>query len=195
MNICLLSTTMPPRRSVRAASTKPVSTLADTKYKSETRPSSQPVKMKRDASTVAENNQPPAKRAKPSTPAVTATKKSLSRSSTPAVGNKLSSKKPTTKRLAAVNEDVPQIPYFNPLPEPLPHSRPPNQLFVWGAGNFGQFGLGPDDTEEFNKPKKNKWFAQQLEEGRFGGENAGLEAVAGGGLFSLFIDESGTVSN
>ena len=82
----------------------------------------------------------------------------------------------------------------NPLPTPAEHTRPANQLFVWGAGNFGQFGMGPEHLNEFDKPKKNTWIEKKMEEGIFGGEGAGIEAIAAGGLHTMFIDEKGTVS-
>lgn len=84
-------------------------------------------------------------------------------------------------------------PYFNPLPTPPTHPRPANHLFVWGAGNFGQFGMGPDFLGEFSSPKRNTWVDTKIKEGVFGSEGAGLEAVAAGGLHTLFIDEKGTV--
>ena len=64
---------------------------------------------------------------------------------------------------------------------------------MWGAGNFGQFGLGPDFLDEFSFPKRNTWVDAKIREGVFGSEGAGLEAVAAGGLHTLFIDEKGTV--
>lgn len=85
-------------------------------------------------------------------------------------------------------------PYFNPLPTPPEKQRPGLQLFVWGAGNCGQFGLGPDVLDELEKPKKHTWVEQQIQAGTFGEEGAGLEAIAGGGMHTLFIDEKGTVS-
>lgn len=54
--------------------------------------------------------------------------------------------------------------------------------------------MGPDLLGEFPNPKRNAWIEEQMEEGTFGGENAGIEAVGAGGLHSLFIDEKGTVS-
>lgn len=81
----------------------------------------------------------------------------------------------------------------NALPTPPEHTRPANQIFVWGAGNFGQFGMGPEHLDEFDKPKKNPWFEKKMEEGLFGGEGAGIESVAAGGLHSLFVDEKGTI--
>lgn len=88
---------------------------------------------------------------------------------------------------------VQQKPYFNPLPSPPDHHRPAPQLFVWGAGNFGQFGMGEDALGEFEKPQRNKLVEQKSEDGEFGEEGAGLETVAAGGMYSLLIDEKGTV--
>ncbi|KAF8138388.1 regulator of chromosome condensation 1/beta-lactamase-inhibitor protein II [Boletus edulis] len=103
-------------------------------------------------------------------------------------------RKPTLNGLATVTEEHQQTkPYFNPLPTPPAHPRPANQLFVWGAGNFGQFGMGPDVLDEFTSPKRNTWVDAKIKEGVFGSEGAGLEAVAAGGLHTLFIDEKGTV--
>lgn len=85
-------------------------------------------------------------------------------------------------------------PYFNPLPA-IPESRRPGLLlFAWGAGNFGQFGMGEDQLGELHKPARNKWVEQGVAEGQFGPtEGAGLESIAAGGLYSLFVDENGTV--
>jgi regulator of chromosome condensation len=87
-----------------------------------------------------------------------------------------------------------QKPYFNPIPTSPPKIRPGLQLFAWGAGNFGQFGMGPDVLGELDKPRKNVWAEQQMQESTFGEQGAGLEFIAGGGLHTLFIDEKGTVS-
>ena len=85
-------------------------------------------------------------------------------------------------------------PYFNPLPTIPEPRRPGLLLFVWGAGNFGQFGMGDDQLGELHKPTRNKWMEQGVGEGRFGPtEGAGLESVAAGGLYSLFVDEKGMV--
>ncbi|KAJ7682527.1 regulator of chromosome condensation 1/beta-lactamase-inhibitor protein II [Mycena polygramma] len=89
---------------------------------------------------------------------------------------------------------IPQAkPYFNPLPAPLEKKRPGLQVFAWGAGNFGQFGMGPDVLGELDKPKKHTWAEEQMEEGTFGDDNAGIETVAAGGMHSIFVDEKGTV--
>ncbi|KAL4076176.1 regulator of chromosome condensation 1/beta-lactamase-inhibitor protein II [Scleroderma citrinum] len=103
-------------------------------------------------------------------------------------------RKPTANGLPAVAEEPQQLkPYFNPLPTPPEHRRPPNQLFVWGAGNFGQFGMGPDFLGEYSSPKRNPWVDQMINEGTFGSEGAGLETIAAGGMHTLFIDEKGTI--
>nr|GAT53034.1 predicted protein [Mycena chlorophos] len=83
--------------------------------------------------------------------------------------------------------------YFNPLPAPPPKARPGLQLFAWGAGNFGQFGMGPDNLGEFDKPKKHAWCEEQIAEGTFGDDNAGIEFIATGGMHTIMVDEKGTV--
>lgn len=108
-------------------------------------------------------------------------------------------KKPRAKLSPVVEAPPALVPqqksYFNPLPTPSPKVRPGLQLFAWGAGNFGQFGMGPDVLGELDKPKKNLWVEQQMQEGTFGEVGAGIEFIAGGGLHTLFIDEKGTVSS
>lgn len=101
--------------------------------------------------------------------------------------------KPVEKKEKKPAKVVQQKPYFNALPSPPEHPRPAPQLFVWGAGNFGQFGMGEDALGEFEKPQRNKLVEQKSEDGEFGEEGAGLETVAAGGMYSLFIDEKGTV--
>ena len=91
--------------------------------------------------------------------------------------------KPKTKSKPKPKEPVepkPQRPYFNPLPKAPEHVRPAAQAFVWGAGNFGQFGMGPDRLGEYDKPTRNKWVQEQIEDGVFGVEGAGIESIAAG---------------
>lgn len=187
---------MPPRRSSRATSAKPVPAPTvkpalraprsqPTKRKVSERSPSPPPKRKR---TDAKEQVPPAKKPRSKAAATPIAKKPLSRTRAAPV------KRPQANGLPAVREEIPQKPYFNPLPVPPTHTRPAPQLFVWGAGNFGQFGMGSDFLGEFGKPKKNGWIEKRIGEGIFGGEGAGLEAVAAGGLHTLFIDEKGTVS-
>jgi len=54
--------------------------------------------------------------------------------------------------------------------------------------------MGPDHLGELNKPTRNIWVEQKIQEDAFGSEGAGLEFVVAGGMHSLFIDEKGTVS-
>ncbi|KAG7096713.1 hypothetical protein E1B28_004127 [Marasmius oreades] len=107
---------------------------------------------------------------------------------------------PIKRSRSRVKVDVPaptphvQVkPYLNPLPAPPEKARPGLQLFVWGAGNFGQFGLGPDFLDELDKPRKHTWAEQQMQDGTFGDEGAGLETVAAGGMHSLLVDEKGII--
>lgn len=100
----------------------------------------------------------------------------------------------TKKSSKSAADFVQTKPYFNPLPvTPVPR-RPGLLLFAWGAGNFGQFGMGEDQLGELHKPTRNKWVEQGMAEGQFGpAEGAGFESVAAGGLYSLFVDENGAV--
>lgn len=52
-----------------------------------------------------------------------------------------------------------------------------------------------DYNQEINKPRKNAFVTHEIEEGTFGGDEAGLESIAAGGLHTLFVDEKGTVCN
>jgi len=109
------------------------------------------------------------------------------------VGRKPSGKL-TKKSSKSAADFVQTKPYFNPLPLTPEPRRPGLLLFAWGAGNFGQFGMGEEQLGELRKPTRNKWVEQGMAEGRFGPtEGAGLESVAAGGLYSLFVDENGTV--
>lgn len=99
---------------------------------------------------------------------------------------------PVRKRTAAAHHDPPP---FNALPTLPIHSRPPLQLFAWGVGDGGQLGLGIDLLPgQVNKIRRNHYVEEKIAEGAFGGENAGLEAVAAGGMHTLLIDEKGSVS-
>lgn len=84
--------------------------------------------------------------------------------------------------------------YFNPLPTPPAPVRPAPLLFVWGAGNDGQFGMGPDAVGQYEKPQRNTLVEKMIADGKFGKKGAGIERLAAGGMSSLFIDEQGRVS-
>jgi regulator of chromosome condensation len=102
-------------------------------------------------------------------------------------------KAPKKARLVKTPTAAPAKPYVNPLPTVPEKVRPAPQLFVWGAGNFGQFGMGPDVLGELPKPRKNPWVEKKIEEGVFGEPEAGIESIVAGGLHTLFVDEKGTV--
>ncbi|KAH9988058.1 regulator of chromosome condensation 1/beta-lactamase-inhibitor protein II [Russula vinacea] len=85
-------------------------------------------------------------------------------------------------------------PPINAVPEFPAKMVPPAQIFVWGTGNFGQFGMGPSYLDELSKPTRNTWVEEKMSQGVFGsGPGSGIVGVAAGGLHSLFIDENGTV--
>lgn len=184
---------MPPKRaSTRAASTKPAPKPA---VKPTPRaPRSQPVKR---AASPDRSPSPPPKRkrteVKENEPAKNTRSKPASTGKPPSKTIPTNGRKPRINGLAPLREEVAQKPYFNPIPTAPDHTRPAPQIFAWGAGNFGQFGMGTSFLGEFGKPKKSGWVEEQIEDGTFGGNGAGLEAVAAGGLHTLLIDEKGTV--
>ncbi|KAF8640064.1 hypothetical protein AX17_001305 [Amanita inopinata Kibby_2008] len=190
---------MPPRRSTRASSAKPTT---GTTEKPPTRSRSIPARKRaaspdRATSPVPKRartelkkseNVPPSKAKKPT---------SRSKPITTKKPFHPPAKRPRTK-LSPIREAAPEPipqkkPYFNPLPTPPEKKRPALQLFVWGAGNFGQFGMGPDVLDEKDRMTKNTWVEEQIEEGTFGEPGAGLESVIAGGLHTIFIDEKGTI--
>lgn len=95
--------------------------------------------------------------------------------------------------ISDLSQHIQLKPYFNPLPQAPPRQRPGLQLFIWGAGNFGQFGMGPDFLDEVTKPKRNTWMEQQMQKGKFGEPGSGFESAVAGGTHSVFVDEKGTV--
>lgn len=193
---------MPPRRSTRTPTTKPQSKPEATKLapkaatkpaaRGRSRPAKRPAAPETDSRTP--SPAPPAKRRR-------AGSKAPNGVAAPEIHTKEPEKKKTTekptkpveKKEKKLPKTVQQKPYFNPLPTPPEHMRPASQLFAWGAGNFGQFGMGEDALGEYEKPQRNKLVEQKMEEGTFGGEGAGLETAAAGGMYSLFVDEKGTV--
>ena len=85
-------------------------------------------------------------------------------------------------------------PPLNPLVTPASHPRPGRQLFVFGNGDMGQFGLGLDTLGDITRPRLHAWFEAAIKEGKLGeAVGAGIERVAVGGMHSLIIDELGRV--
>ncbi|KAH8804065.1 regulator of chromosome condensation 1/beta-lactamase-inhibitor protein II [Flagelloscypha sp. PMI_526] len=160
---------MTPRRSARVAATKPAAA----------KPQSV-AGHKRAASDAAEA--PPPKKSRKEV-----------KNKVPGGTKKIAASMGNSKRLKQTSQAVQLVPYFNPLPTPSPKTRPPLVLFVWGAGNFGQFGMGPDHLGEFNKPKENNWLKHKVSDNVLGDHDAGLETVVAGGMHSLFVDENGII--
>jgi regulator of chromosome condensation len=210
-------TNMPPRRSTRAASAQPVA-KPPPKPASRAKPKSEVkgingTSNKRSASPERTTPPPPAKRARadakksenepPAPVPARASRKPPSKTATAKKASEPAARK--TRKLSPVREVEPASepkpepkqlkPYFNPLPTPPEKRRPALLPFVWGAGNFGQFGLGPDVLQELPKPKRHTWAEKKTEDGTFGEEGAGIEFVAAGGLHTVFVDEKGAVRN
>ena len=185
------------RRSSRSASAKPPSAAA--KPPSKSVPNSETIGTKRPAS--AEPAMTPLPKRSRSVsqkpendPPVTATR-SKPNSRSALTGDSATKK---SRKLSPIHEapSAPKQlkPYFNLLPVPPQKQRPGLLPFVWGTGNFGQFGMGPDVLGEVSKPKRNTWIEEHIEASAFGEDNAGIESVACGGLHTIFLDERGTVS-
>lgn len=201
---------MPPRRSSRAPSAQPASKPASKASASKAevngangvhessskrspspeRPKSPPAKRLRSNSKKFENKPP-----------TSGTRKPLSRTaSTKKVtdgavvkSRKLSPVREAEPAREAKPEQKQSKPYFNQLPTPPQRQRPGLLPFVWGTGNFGQFGLGPEVLAELPKPRRHTWMEKKMEGGILGEPGAGIESVAAGGLHTVFIDEKGTV--
>lgn len=183
------------RRSSRAASTKPVTNPAPgvasgPRNKRPASPErtdgSAPKRTRIAAPTKKSNNAPPA----PARKARSTTKPVVRRTRVkPEGADEVKVRVPKEKPAP-----LPQSkPYLNALPVPPQPTRPGLVTFAWGAGNFGQFGMGPDVLGEMSKPRRNPWVEEQITKGTFGGEGAGVESIAAGGLHTLFVDEKGTV--
>ncbi|KAE9410016.1 RCC1/BLIP-II [Gymnopus androsaceus JB14] len=191
---------MEPRRSTRAASAKPISKATEParaprstagKKRATSEPDRAPPAAKRTKKGEEQNVAPTAK--KPNSKAAGTVTAEQKKSRAPKLAPIAEKEAPAVEAKPPKPLHVQVKPYLNPLPSPPEKIRPGLQLFVWGAGNFGQFGLGPDVLDELDKPKKHSWAEQQMQKGTFGEEGAGLEEVAGGGMHSLFVDEKGTI--
>ena len=156
---------LPTRRSTRSLSVKPASKHVPAPPKAALRPHNGNTKKR---SSPADPVPPPAKRTK-----------NLDQNGLPSIPEK----------------PIPQHkPLFIPLPTPPEKTRPCLQLFVWGAGNFGQFGMGSDVLGELGKPKKNTWVESKIPTDLFGENSGGIVNMAAGGLHTILVDEKGVVS-
>lgn len=202
---------MPPRRSTRAASAQPAPKPPTTVPASRTKPRSQvngvngkrspsldrpaspPAKRLRGDTRKSEN-EPPAQKSNNAVTRKPTSRGAAAKKAPEAARKKKLSPLPEVEPTPEAKPEPVQLkPYFNQLPTPPQAHRPGPLPFVWGAGNFGQFGLGPDMLHEIQKPKRHTWVEKKIEEGIFGEVGASIGFVAAGGLHSVFIDEKGTV--
>ncbi|KAI0628968.1 regulator of chromosome condensation 1/beta-lactamase-inhibitor protein II [Trametes polyzona] len=111
-----------------------------------------------------------------------------------AAPSKSKKEEPAVRRKPARNGPSGGVRLLNPLPAPPTHERPCWQLFGWGAGDSGQLGMGEEVLAiTLAKPRRNHYVDNLIEEGAFGGAEAGLESIAAGALHSVLVDEKGTV--
>ncbi|KAG8898922.1 hypothetical protein FRB99_007062 [Tulasnella sp. 403] len=109
-----------------------------------------------------------------------------------ALGPKLTAKASTGPKQPRLTKVLP--PPLNPLPGIPAPLRPARQLFVFGTGDMGQFGLGTDVLGEIKRPRLHAWFDEAVKDGKLGSEaGAGIEHVAVGGMHNLVVDEAGRV--
>lgn len=54
-------------------------------------------------------------------------------------------------------------------------------FFVWGCGDDGSLGLGPDHLEEISRPRRV--------------DRQGITSIAAGGLYTLLLDRNGKASS
>lgn len=87
----------------------------------------------------------------------------------------------------------PKPPPFNPLPVIPPPRKYPAHVFVFGNGDAGQFGLGPDVMDEIGRPKLHSWIEEAIQEGKFGEKGAGFETLVAGGMHSIAVSPNGKV--
>ncbi|KAG8730591.1 hypothetical protein FRC11_006336 [Ceratobasidium sp. 423] len=100
---------------------------------------------------------------------------------------------PRTPRKLAQLPPVKKPP-FNSLPTARAPTRPAMQLFVFGNGDMGQFGLGTGVLGDISRPRQHAWFKEAIETGTLGtGPGAGIDALCAGGMHTLVADEAGRV--
>ncbi|CAE6398586.1 unnamed protein product [Rhizoctonia solani] len=68
------------------------------------------------------------------------------------------------------------------------------QLFVFGNGDMGQFGLGTSVLGDISRPRQHVWFKEAIDAGILGtAPGAGIDALCAGGMHTLVVDEVGRV--
>jgi regulator of chromosome condensation len=84
---------------------------------------------------------------------------------------------------------------INELQQPASHPRPARLCFVFGTGDFGQFGLGTETLGEISRPRLHAWFAAAAKGDILGSQGAGVEKICAGGMHTLAVDEAGKVKS
>ena len=182
--------TMPPRRARAASTAAPPESRSRATKRAASPDADKAPAAKRVLRAAPTNAEKPAPKAAPN--GKVPSKAAASKAKAPA--SEKSKSKPAEKSKAPTAPRVRKVPQeINPLPRKPQHFRPPLHLFTWGSGEMSQLGM--DYNLEINKPRKNAFVASHIEEGTFGGDEAGLESIAAGGLHTLFVDEKGTVRN
>ncbi|KIJ49704.1 hypothetical protein M422DRAFT_777621 [Sphaerobolus stellatus SS14] len=82
---------------------------------------------------------------------------------------------------------------INAVPTAASHPRPPRLCWIFGTGDFGQFGLGTETLGEITRPRLHAWFESATQKDILGSQGAGIERIAAGGMHTLVIDEAGKV--
>ncbi|CAK9781975.1 RCC1/BLIP-II protein [Cutaneotrichosporon oleaginosum] len=212
---------MPPRSSARNAS-KPTSATAakpatkKTTPKPSSKPASKPKSSAKDkddeetkattkpASKAKPASKPAPKAAKPASKAEPKAEPKAATKAKPKASPKVEDKPAPAPKVNGTKRGASEQPkkevvkkrrtgtIINPIAKPEGTGL---SAFVWGTGDNGQFGTGPDDLGEKPRPQLNTWFEEKRAQGEMGNESnhGGLEAIASGGMHNLGIDELGQV--
>lgn len=177
-----------------AASKRPRRVASSTVKNDKPAPSARPT---RAAATKA--TPPPAKKAAPAAKSKAAAKPAAKKGSKPTtaaavVKEATNTGKATTQSKPKVQRVVKaKAPPLNALPSiPAPRKFPAH-VFVFGNGDSGQFGLGPDVMDEISRPKLHDWIEEGIKEGKFGEKDSGFETLAAGGMHSVAVSPNGQV--
>ncbi|EAU90988.1 RCC1 domain-containing protein [Coprinopsis cinerea okayama7 len=135
-------------------------------------------------------------RVEPATTAATKAKTTTKAAAAQKAASKSAEKpvaKPAPKAAAPRAPKAPKPDLISPPTLPAP-TRPSPLVWVWGATDSGQLGLGENYNSEVPKPRRHPWAEQQISEGTFGSEpGAGILSVTSGGLHTYLLDEKGRI--
>ncbi|OBZ67722.1 Protein pim1 [Grifola frondosa] len=178
---------------------------ARTTRSSSRKPPTEEVPAKRAKRAASPPPAPPAKRTSrsrtrttPAEPKTNGVAKAKSASKAKAAPKSRVSAKAPLKAKPAPNEAEPVLPRKPKTPAPAKKRAPavlPAPLNPLPVPQYicGQLGISAEFCADLDKPRRNPYVDKKIEERAFGVDGAGLEAIAAGGLHTLFIDEKGTV--